>query len=165
MDPHEIHIGAAEHANSSDSVGKPTAAVHATAVENATEDPSREISQDEKNGRHWLPKRGLTMRPDARVAPRPYVHKYFFRRPRLQQYYHHGALIDAQGHRKEPMQVEELVLSTSALTDGEGDALERSGSQAQLPEQSAGDTSKAQRGVTTLPAEEILELIDIMQTG
>jgi hypothetical protein len=147
MDLHEINIGAAERANNRDSVGKPTAVDHAKAVENAIDDPSGEKLQDQKSRRRWLPKRGLTVRPDARVDPRPYVHKYFFRRPRLQQYYQHGALIDARGHRKEPMLVEELVLSKSALADGEGGTLDRSDSQAQVPEQSAADTSKVQRGL------------------
>jgi hypothetical protein len=45
---------------------------------------------------------GLNLLPSARIQPRPFSNKYFFKRPRLLQYYAQGALVDSHGRRREP---------------------------------------------------------------
>lgn len=68
---------------------------------------------------HILPtNRRLTMLPNARPSPRPFTNKYFFKRPRLLQYYSNGALIDSRGRRLEPTNPD-LVLSSTATTDND----------------------------------------------
>jgi low temperature requirement protein LtrA len=51
------------------------------------------------NWRFQTPKYGLTTHPNARPEPRPFVNKYFFKRPRLLQYYSDGAIVDSRGHK------------------------------------------------------------------
>jgi hypothetical protein len=55
---------------------------------------------------------GLTLLPTARIQSRPFSNKYFFKRPRLLQYYSQGVLVDSHGRR-------ELSLASSVLVKRE----------------------------------------------
>ncbi len=52
-------------------------------------------------------------RRESDTEDRPFFHKYFFRRPRLLQYYENGELVDSHGHRSSVDVYEHLVDDTS----------------------------------------------------
>lgn len=98
------------------------------------------ISNEDSNWRRRLLKRGFTMLPNAHVEPRPFINKYFFKRPRLLQYYHGDAFVDSHGRRFEAANPDDIVLSN---TTTERDV---SSVQAQLVEENNDpETSKIQR--------------------
>lgn len=106
----------------------------------AMEDMNKSTSKGGSSWRRRFAKPSFKMLPNARAEPRPFVNKYFFKRPHLLQHYHGGAFMDSQGHRFEESNPEHLVLSN---TTAEGD---ESSVQAQLVEENnAPEASKIQR--------------------
>jgi hypothetical protein len=104
------------------------------------DDMSKSRSKEDSIWRRRLPKPSFKMLPNARAEPRPFVNKYFFKRPRLLQYYHGGAFVDSHGHRVEAANPEDIVLSNTT-TEGDGSSV-----QAQLVEENDDpEASKIQR--------------------
>ena len=66
------------------------------------EDMSKSNSKEDSTWRRRLPRRSFAMLPNAHPEPRPFVNKYFFRRPRLLQYYDGGVFVDSHGRRLGP---------------------------------------------------------------
>jgi low temperature requirement protein LtrA len=107
----------------------------------ATDDMSKSTSKEASSWRRRLPQHSFTMLPNARAEPRPFINKYFFKRPRLLQYYDGGALVDSHGNRLGPTNPTDLIPSRSAATEGSASSVP-----AQLVDEShAPETSKIQR--------------------
>jgi hypothetical protein len=111
---------------------------------------SHTASKETSNPPAWRRKRRFTMLPNAHLEPRPFTNKYFFKRPRLLQYYDRGALIDSQGHRLTPPHPDDdLVLSPSTnggvVSDAETDPATASVPEAFLSRAQDVETGKLQR--------------------
>jgi len=86
----------------------------------AVEDMSKSSTKEDSIWRRRLPKPNFTMHPNAHPEPRPFVNKYFFKRPRLLQYYDAGGVfVDSHGHRLGPSNSDDIVLSnTTTVSEG-----------------------------------------------
>lgn len=84
-------------------------------VDPAIQEFSRSPGDD--NGGHERKSSALAefeeSRQDIHAEGRPFFHKYFFRRPRLLQYYDNGELVDSYGQRASVDIHEHLVDDTS----------------------------------------------------
>lgn len=105
---------------------------------------SKTPSEEDSNRRRRLPKRGFAMLPNARPEPRPFVNKYFFKRPRLLQYYDGDVFVDSRGRRLVPENLDGFMLSnTTSEVPGDASSIQ---AQEHLVEDSTDpETSKIQR--------------------